>query len=126
MGIPDFGETIIATDNEDALSPIPLLVRVLDDVEQLPSLDVENDLLERYPAFRLQPSILLVVPGVVLHGSNIHHCVPFVNRLVIVVYGYCKVGILTQCARGRSPDPARAMGVADSLSMDNATPLYRG
>jgi hypothetical protein len=33
-------------DNKDALSPIPLLVRVLDDVEQLPSLDVEDDLLE--------------------------------------------------------------------------------
>src|SRR5262249_6476166 len=58
---------VLSSDDEDALAGVPLGVRVLQDVEQVPTLDVKDDVLEPDAAVRLELRVLRAVPGDVLH-----------------------------------------------------------
>src|ERR1700704_1471021 len=58
---------VLALDDEDALASVPVGVRVFQDVEQVATLYVEDDVLEPDAAIRLELRVLRVVPGEVLH-----------------------------------------------------------
>jgi hypothetical protein len=58
---------VFASDNEDALAGVTVGVRVLQDVEQVATLDVEHDVFEPDAALRPELRVLRVVPGEVLH-----------------------------------------------------------
>ena len=60
-------DVILALDDEDALAGITDGVRVLQDVEQVDTFDVEDDVLESDAAVRPELRVLCVVPGEVLH-----------------------------------------------------------
>ena len=47
----------------DALAGIPIGVRVLQDVEQVATLNMEDDVLEPDAAIRLELRVLRVIPG---------------------------------------------------------------
>ena len=57
----------LAPDDEDALAAVTLGVRVLQDIEQVASLDVEDDFFEPDAALRPELRVLRVVPVEVLH-----------------------------------------------------------
>src|SRR5258705_2282822 len=59
---------VFALDDEDALAGVPVGVRVFQDVEQVATLNVEDDVLEPDAAIRLELRVLRVVPGEVLHS----------------------------------------------------------
>jgi hypothetical protein len=54
-------------DNEDALASVALGVRVFQDVDQVVTLHVEDNVPEPDAAIRLELRVLRVVPGEVLH-----------------------------------------------------------
>src|SRR5713101_1683435 len=58
---------VLSSDDENALAAVTLGVRVLQDIEQVASLDVEDDFFEPDAAIRLELRVLRVVPGEVLH-----------------------------------------------------------
>ena len=58
---------VVASDDEDALAAVTLGVRVLQDIEQIASLDVEDDLFEPDAALRPELRVLRVVPVEELH-----------------------------------------------------------
>ena len=58
---------VLALDDEDALAGVAVGVRVFQDVEQVATLNVEDDVLEPDTAIRLELRVLRVVPGEVLH-----------------------------------------------------------
>src|SRR4051794_41047345 len=58
---------ILTLDDEDTLARVTLGVRVIEDVQQVPALDVEDDVLEPDAALRPELRVLRVVPGEVLH-----------------------------------------------------------
>src|SRR5258708_544349 len=58
---------IVASDEEDALAAVTLGVRVLQDVEQVATLDVEDNVLEPDAPVRPESRVLRVVPREVLH-----------------------------------------------------------
>ena len=58
---------VLAPDDEDALAGVTVRVRVLQDVEQVATLDVEDDVLEPDAALRPELRVLRVVPVEVLH-----------------------------------------------------------
>src|SRR5258708_102601 len=62
---------VLALDDEDALAGVPVGVRVFQDVEQVATLDVENDVLEPDAATRLELRVLGVVPGEVLQCCQV-------------------------------------------------------
>jgi hypothetical protein len=53
---------VLALDDEDALAGVPVGVRVFQDIEQVTTLDVEDDVLEPDAAIRLELRVLRVVP----------------------------------------------------------------
>ena len=53
---------VLASDDEDALAAVTLGVRVLQDIEQVASLDVEDDFFEPDAALRPELRVLRVVP----------------------------------------------------------------
>jgi hypothetical protein len=57
---------VLASDDEDALAAVTLGVRVLQDVEQAASLDVEDDVLEPDAALLAELRVLRIVPVEVL------------------------------------------------------------
>lgn len=59
---------LVALDDEDALTGVPLGVRVLQDIEQLASLDVKDDFFEPDAAVRPELRVLRIIPGEVLHS----------------------------------------------------------
>jgi hypothetical protein len=61
---------VLALDDEDALAGVPVGVRVFQDVEQVATLDVEDDVLEPDAAVRPELRVLRVVPGEVLHSNQ--------------------------------------------------------
>ena len=54
---------VLAPDAEDALAGVPVGVRVLQDTEQVASLDVEDNFFEPDAALRPELRVLRVVPG---------------------------------------------------------------
>jgi hypothetical protein len=54
---------VLALDDEDALAGIRVGVRVFQDVQQIATLNVEDDVLEPDAAVRLELRVLRVVPG---------------------------------------------------------------
>src|SRR5436309_15872982 len=58
---------VLSSDDEDALARVTLSVRVLENVEQVATLNVEDDVLEPDAALRLELRVLRVVPAEVLH-----------------------------------------------------------
>ena len=58
---------VLALDDEDALASVTVRVRVLQDIEQVASLDVEDDFFEPDVALRPELRVLRVVPVEVLH-----------------------------------------------------------
>src|SRR5882762_2207437 len=58
---------VLALDDEDALAGVAVGVRVFQDIEQVATLDVKDDVLEPDAAIRLELRVLRVVPGEVLH-----------------------------------------------------------
>jgi len=66
-------------DDQDALAWISLGVDGLQDIEQIPLLDVENYSLKGNPAFAFQLFVFLRIPEERFHGVKILHCVPLVN-----------------------------------------------
>ena len=58
---------VLALNDEDALEGVPVGVRVFQDVEQVATLNVEDDVLEPDAAVRSELRVLRVVPGEVLH-----------------------------------------------------------
>jgi len=61
---------LLALHGEDALAGVPLGVRVLQDVEQVPAFDVEDDVLEPEAALFRELRVLRVVSVEVLHRSH--------------------------------------------------------
>ena len=59
---------IVALNDEDPLARVPVGIRVLQDVKQIPALDVEDDVLEPDAALRPDLRVLRVVPGELLHS----------------------------------------------------------
>ena len=59
-------QVVLALDDEDALAGVTLGVRVLQDVEQVVTVDVKNDVLVPDAAIRLELRVLRVVPSEVL------------------------------------------------------------
>ena len=57
---------VLALDDEDALPGVPVGVRVFEDVEQVATLDVEDEALEPDTAVRPELRVFRVVPGEVL------------------------------------------------------------
>ena len=53
---------ILSSDDENALATVTLGVRVLQDIEQVASLDVEDDVFEPDAALRPELRVLRVVP----------------------------------------------------------------
>src|SRR6266850_8390423 len=58
---------VLPSDDENALAAVTLGVRVLQDIEQVASLDVEDDFFEPDAALRPELRVLRVVPVEVLH-----------------------------------------------------------
>src|SRR5260221_8742107 len=58
---------VLSSDDENALAAVTLGVRVLQDLEQVASLDVEDDFFEPDAALRPELRVLRVVPVEVLH-----------------------------------------------------------
>ena len=58
---------VLASNDEDALSAVTLWVRMLQDIEQVASFDVENDVFEPDAALRPELRVLRIVPVEVLH-----------------------------------------------------------
>ena len=58
---------VLSSDDENALAAVTLGVRVLQDIEQVASLDVEDDFFEPDAALRPELRVLRVVPVEVLH-----------------------------------------------------------
>jgi hypothetical protein len=61
---------VLAPDDEDALGGITVGVRVFQDVEQVATLDVEDDILEPDAALRPELRVLRVVPVEVLYRNS--------------------------------------------------------
>ena len=61
---------VLAPDDEDALAGVTVGVRVFQDVEQVATLDVEDDVLEPDAALRPELRVLRVVPVEVLHRDQ--------------------------------------------------------
>src|SRR5215203_3828670 len=59
---------VLASDDEDALAAVTIGVRVLQDIEQVPSLDVEDDVLEPDAALRSELRVRRGVPVELLHA----------------------------------------------------------
>jgi len=72
---------VLALDDEDALAGVPVGVRVFQDVEQLATLDVEDDGLEPDAAVRPELRVLRVVPGELLHCHQRRQRVPIRHTL---------------------------------------------
>src|SRR5713101_7451587 len=66
---------VMAPNDENSLTSVPLLVGMLDGIEQVASFDVEDDLLETDTALSLEPFVLRLVPGEVLHRQRVYHVV---------------------------------------------------
>ena len=60
---------VLALDDEDALPGVAIGVRMFQDVEQVATLDVEDDLLEPDAALRPELRVLRVVPVEVLYRT---------------------------------------------------------
>ena len=60
-------DAVLSSDDENALAAVTLGVRVLQDIEQVASLDVEDDVFEPDAALRPELRVLRVVPVEVLH-----------------------------------------------------------
>src|SRR5215510_3309964 len=58
---------VLALNDENALACVTLRIRVLQNVEQVPTFDVEDDVLEPDAAVRLELRVLGIVPDEVLH-----------------------------------------------------------
>src|SRR5437868_2874838 len=58
---------VVALNHEDALTTVTVRFRVHQDVEQVATFDMKNDVLEPDAAVRLELRVLRVVPGEVLH-----------------------------------------------------------
>jgi hypothetical protein len=80
---------VLLSDDENALATVTLGVRVLQDIEQVASLDVEDDFLEPDAALRSELRVLRVIPGEVLH------CHPCATTCAQQAH----IGIGPQCAR---------------------------
>src|SRR2546425_6975041 len=61
---------VLALDDEDALAAVTFGVRVREDIEQVATLDVKDDVLEPDAAIRPELRVLRVVPGEELHGPQ--------------------------------------------------------
>jgi hypothetical protein len=73
---------VLAPDDEDALASVAIGDRMLQDVEQVATLDVEGDLLKPDAAHFPELRILRVVPGEVLHLLEDNQgCVPWRHTL---------------------------------------------
>jgi hypothetical protein len=58
---------VLVLDDEDAVAGVPVRVRVFQDVEQVATIDVEDDVFEPDAAIRLEVRVLRDVPGEILH-----------------------------------------------------------
>ena len=50
-----------------SLTTVFLIIWIFNDVQQLPPLNIENDLLKRNTPYFLQPFVLIIVPGKIFH-----------------------------------------------------------
>ncbi len=62
--------------NEYSLSLVPVLIWMLQDIQDIAILDMEQDFLERNAAMRTQLLILLRIPVETLHIAIVSQCVP--------------------------------------------------
>src|SRR5260221_8638175 len=58
---------VLPLDDEDALASVTVEVRVFQDVEQVATLNVEDNVLEPDAAIRFELRVLRIVPNEVLH-----------------------------------------------------------
>ena len=65
---------VLVPDNEDALASVTVGVRLFQDVEQIATLDVEDDVLEPDAALRPELRVLRVVPVELLHRHSGYTC----------------------------------------------------
>ena len=86
----------MALDDEDALTTVTLGVRVFQGVEQIATLDVEDDVLEPDAAIRLELRVLRVVPGEVLQCLE--------DRTIVCLQGtrWHRLECARECAQTRS------------------------
>src|SRR5882672_7753277 len=106
---------VLSSDDENALAAVTLGVRVLQDIEQVASLDVEDDFFEPDAALRPELRVLRVVPVEVLHrlqdstmcahkahvgvGRSVHKSVPRRGPIPVL-----RLPTATKLVRKNSPE----------------------
>src|SRR5207245_9614921 len=88
---------VLVSDDEDALARVALGIRVLQNVEQVATLDVEHHVLESDAAVRPELRVFGLVPGEVLHRPSVAQRV--LDRHTLASPPKCA----QECAPERSP-----------------------
>jgi len=103
-----------SSDDENALAAVTLGVRVLQDIEQVASLDVEDDFFEPDAALRPELRVLRVVPVELLHRHS------SLAQRVLNRHTLASAPVARQCAQTQSEiggDDLQVQRVARSETM---------
>jgi hypothetical protein len=67
---------VMTANHEDALTAVLILVVMLDRIQQVASFDVKHDLFEPDAPLSFERLVRGVIPGEILHQTNVQRCVP--------------------------------------------------